>query len=93
MKLTPLRRDARFVMPNGFLDVEGEELVSNVEEIRNRLLPKEFYTVSTLPAAADFPYGRTYVTDASATTFASTVAGGGANKVPVWSDGTNWIIG
>ena len=34
-----------------------------------------------------------FVTDATATTFLSTVAGGGANKVPVVSDGTNWLIG
>lgn len=93
MKLTPLRRDARLVLQTGYPDVEGEELVSNVEEIRNRLLPDNAYTVATLPPAADFPYGRSFVTDATATTFASTVAGGGANKVPVWSDGTNWIIG
>jgi hypothetical protein len=32
-------------------------------------------------------------TDANATTFLSTVAGGGANKVPVVSGGTNWLIG
>ena len=31
---------------------------------------------------------RSFVTDATATTFLSTVAGGGANKVPVVSDGT-----
>jgi len=51
------------------------------------------YTVAGLPAAASNTYGRAFVTDANATTFNSTVAGGGANKVPVWSDGTNWIIG
>jgi hypothetical protein len=33
------------------------------------------------------------VTDANATTFASTVAGGGSNNVPVYYDGTNWKIG
>ena len=36
---------------------------------------------------------RAFVTDATVTTFLSTVAGGGANKVPVVSDGTNWLIG
>jgi hypothetical protein len=51
-------------------------------------------TVSGLPAAATAGAGaRSFVTDASATTFLSTVAGGGANKVPVVSDGTNWLIG
>ena len=52
------------------------------------------YTVATLPSAATSGVGaRAFVSDATATTFASTVAGGGANKVPVYSDGTNWKIG
>ena len=48
-------------------------------------------TVGALPAgvAGD----RAFVTDANATTFNSVVAGGGANKVPVFSDGANWRIG
>jgi hypothetical protein len=51
-------------------------------------------TVATLPAAATAGAGaRAFVTDANATTFASIVAGGGANGVPVYSDGTNWRIG
>lgn len=51
-------------------------------------------TVAQLPAAATAGKGaRSFVTDASATTFLSTVAGGGANNVPVVSDGTNWLIG
>jgi hypothetical protein len=50
--------------------------------------------VGSLPAAATAGAGaRHFVTDASATTFLSVVAGGGANKVPVVSDGTNWLIG
>lgn len=51
-------------------------------------------TVATLPAAATAGAGaRAFVTDANATTFASIVAAGGANGVPVYSDGTNWRIG
>jgi hypothetical protein len=51
-------------------------------------------TVATLPTAATAGVGaRAFVTDASATTFASVVAGGGLNKVPVYSDGTDWRIG
>jgi hypothetical protein len=51
-------------------------------------------TVALLPSAATVGAGaRNFVTDATATTFHSTVAGGGANKVPVVSDGTNWLIG
>lgn len=52
------------------------------------------YTVATLPSAALMGAGaRSFVTDANATTFASVVVGGGANKVPVYSDGSNWLIG
>ena len=52
------------------------------------------YTVATLPSAATSGVGaRSFVSDANATTFASNVVGGGANKVPVYSDGTNWKIG
>ena len=51
-------------------------------------------TVSGLPSAATSGAGaRAFVTDANATTFLSVVAGGGPNKVPVVSDGTNWLIG
>lgn len=51
-------------------------------------------TVATLPAAAAVNKGaRALVTDATVTTFASNVVGGGANTVPVYSDGANWKIG
>ena len=50
--------------------------------------------VSALPSASTVGAGaKRFVTDATATTFASTVVGGGANKVPVYSDGTGWKIG
>jgi hypothetical protein len=52
------------------------------------------FTVATLPSAATAGAGaRAYVTDANATTFNTIVAGGGANKIPVTSDGANWKIG
>jgi len=51
-------------------------------------------TVAALPGAATVGTGaRAFVTDATATTFNSIVAGGGSNFVPVFSDGTNWRIG
>jgi len=51
-------------------------------------------TVAALIAAGTAGAGaRAVVTDASATTFHSIVAGGGANVVPVFSDGTDWRIG
>ncbi len=52
------------------------------------------YLVGDLPNPAQVPLGtRIFVTDATATTFASIAAGTGANKVPVFSNGTNWLIG
>jgi hypothetical protein len=52
------------------------------------------YTVATLPSAATAGIGaRSFVTDATAPTFGSTVAGGGAVATPVYSDGTNWKVG
>ena len=51
-------------------------------------------TVTLLPTAKSVDAGtRGFVTDANAVTFQSIVAGGGANAVPVYSDGTNWRIG
>lgn len=51
-------------------------------------------TVAKLPSASAAGVGaRSYVTDATVTTFASIVAGTGGNAVPVVSDGTNWRIG
>lgn len=51
-------------------------------------------TVAHLPTSPAVTGGeRAVVSDATATTFASIVAGGGSNMVPVLFNGTNWIIG
>ena len=49
------------------------------------------FTVATLPTGVEGM--RAGVSDATATTFASIVTGGGTNHVPVYHNGTNWIIG
>jgi len=52
------------------------------------------YTVSTLPSAVTSGAGTVaFVSDALLPTFGLTVVGGGAVKVPVYSDGTNWKVG
>jgi hypothetical protein len=49
---------------------------------------------TALPSAATVGVGaRAFVSDASATTFASAYVGSGSNKVPVYSDGSVWRIG
>ena len=52
------------------------------------------FTVAGLPVAAAVGAGaRAFVNDANAATFNTLLAAGGANKVPVFSDGAAWRIG
>ena len=52
------------------------------------------FLVANLPSAAESGSGaRAFVSDATSPTFGATVVGGGAVKVPVYSDGTNWKVG
>lgn len=56
--------------------------------------PTTVYTVATLPSAVTSGVGaRAFVSNALAPTFGTTVVGGGAVAVPVYSDGTNWKVG
>jgi hypothetical protein len=73
---------------------------NRVDAILNQLKTDEIipaltnYTVATLPSAVTSGKGsRSFVTDALAPTFGSTVASGGAVATPVYSDGTNWKVG
>lgn len=71
-----------------------DNLVGQITAEGNFIPALFVYTVATLPSAATSGTGaRAFVSDALVATFASTVVGGGANKVPVYSDGTNWKIG
>lgn len=71
-----------------------EEVIRNTEVNFSDLLRSMFFPaclVSELPVALAGVRG--FVTDATATTFASAVVGGGSNGVPVYNDGTIWRIG
>lgn len=49
---------------------------------------------AALTAAATAGKGaRAFINDGAGTVFGVAAAGGGANNVPVYSDGTNWIVG
>ena len=62
--------------------------------INNYTVGTTVYTVATLPSAVTSGAGtRTFVSDSSITTFNTTVAAGGTNTVPVFSNGTNWKVG
>ena len=55
------------------------------------------YTVAQLPAASVALAGTRSAVSNASTTYAlgvgTTVVGGGANIVPVFCNGTNWVIG
>lgn len=51
-------------------------------------------TLATLNAFVGLATGtRAICSDSTTVTFNATVTGGGANTVPVWYNGTNWIVG
>lgn len=70
--------------PSGLIAMGGPVILAN-------------YTVASLPSAATAGSGATaFVTDATlgiAAGLGLAPVGGGSNKVPVYSDGTNWKIG
>lgn len=84
---TPNTGDVTYWRPNANVP---NMLIKQIQVTDFMLLPR--YTVNSLPAAST-PGQTAYVIDANATTFASVVATGGSNFVPVYSDGTNWRIG
>lgn len=51
-------------------------------------------SVAMLPNANTVGAGaRAFVYDSTTTTFAAAVIGGGSSRVPVYSNGRNWLIG
>jgi len=82
---------------DSFTDKNNQAVIGNSsisETILRGVQRGTSYLVAALPSAVTMGAGsRAFVTNATATTFASIVAGGGANGVPVYSDGTNWRIG
>ena len=62
--------------------------------VNSFIMSSNVYTVANLPDPVVAGAGtRTFVSDSSTTTFNATVAGGGTNTVPVFSNGTNWKVG
>lgn len=81
-------RDVQFVRGGVVKATIGANTTDHAQPVK---LPS--YIVSGLPSASTCGAGSmAFVTDATATTAYTTVAGGGSNKVLVISDGTNWVI-
>ena len=70
-------------------EVIRRQAVNISDQLRASFIPA--CLVSELPAATAGVRG--FATDATSTTFASAVAGGGSNGVPVYFDGAAWRIG
>jgi hypothetical protein len=92
------RKNAFKVLYNGEVTAPSLTIaLTDAEATGKVLVTKEWaqkgYTVSTLPAGV--VGRRTYVTDSTVVAsgnFGATVVGGGANTVPIFYNGTNWII-
>jgi len=101
VSLTPTKAPALPVAPVAY-DRQYSDALTNIlrqyfntiDNYTGQLVLGAVYTVATLPSAVNADVGaRAFVTDASLPVFGATVAGGGATKVPVYSDGTNWKVG
>lgn len=71
----------------------GVSVRVTTQQIANYAQSQVPLLVANLPTAIGFAGLRLFVSDATATTFDSIVAGSGSNKVPVFSDGLVWRIG
>lgn len=94
--------DLTLVQPTQTYDPQHERQRNRrIEEVirRNNVTIREQLQADFLPVClvSELPVAtagvRGFVTDSNATTFASVAAGGGANGVPVYFDGTDWRIG
>ena len=69
-----------------YIEANMDGVVCNTVQTTSR-------TFAQLPNAVGLTGGRAFITDGSTATFGATVAGGGSNKVPVYSDGAVWKVG
>ena len=77
---------------SGIDNVSVKKITGGNLDLPEGYTKQKVYTVATLPTVGTAGR-RAFVSDANATTFASIVAAGGANVIPVYDDGTNWRIG
>jgi hypothetical protein len=99
--LTQVKSPALPLAPTEYMQQYQDQLnnilrlyFNQIDTLIGQLTLSGVYTVATLPSAVDAGVGaKSFVTDSSVSTFGSTVASGGAIKVPVYSDGTDWKVG
>ena len=102
MSFGQVQRDAAFTNVNGNQHGVFDKVVATTASIDSitsngkAVQVNDVYTVATLPVAADSAGLRVAVSDGSLvikTSFGLAVVAGGALFTPVFSDGTNWLIG
>ena len=85
---------ANIITTGTYGNITGANVISANTVTVTTFVRTQAVTFSTLPTAAVAGAGaRAFVTDGNTATFAGAVSGGGANSVPVYSDGTNWRVG
>lgn len=87
------------IIENGIIQVEGSSppldaaVLGSINGL-NADQPCGVTVYATLPASSTALIGvRYFITDCNSATFHATAAGGGANKVNVTCDGTQWLVG
>ena len=103
MVAAPIRQLSPIPAPNSQYDAGHEAnkkrvIDQNFQQVMGYLAfcPTGGYTVATLPSPFNYPYLRAVALDstvAASGNFGAVVAGGGANIVPVWNNGSTWLIG
>ena len=99
--LTQVKSPALPFAPVEYLQKYQDELnnilrlyFTQIDALAVQLSLGKVYAFADLPTAASAGVGaRAFVTDSSVSTFGTAVAGGGTSKVPVYSDGTSWMVG
>lgn len=75
-------------------DAEAALLIAAGDFVRlDAPLQLPTYTVAMLPAAASATGQRAFVSDADTPVVGDPVTGDGADMAPVWSNGTDWVVG
>jgi hypothetical protein len=70
------------------------DVIDDAGNVTGNYVKTTVNTVATLAPAATVGAGtRSFVSDADTTTFGTIVGGGGSNNIPVFSNGSNWLVG
>jgi hypothetical protein len=86
----PFSTKARIVNPDG---TPSRELIAYLQAIGSGVVERTTYTAAQILAMTPSKVSTAICTDSSVTTFGATLAGGGANTVPVYWDLANWRVG